>query len=108
MLEKKLGEGSFATVYLCTDSNTKAKFAIKQMNKAKLMNKSFGKGKSAYDCVIEELKVLKTLEHPNVIWLHEIIDADNKDHIYLVTDYHERSSLGDQVEKLNEKFVDHN
>lgn len=70
--------------------------------------KSFGKGKSAYDCVIEELKVLKGLEHPNVIWLHEIIDADNKEHIYLVTEFHERGSLGDQVEKLNEKFKDHN
>lgn len=43
-----------------------------------------------------------------MIWLHEIIDAENKDHIYLVMDFHERGSLGDQVEKLNEKFIDHN
>lgn len=57
-LDKKLGEGSFAVVYLCTDSKTKAQYAIKQMNKTKLMMKSFGKGKNAYDCVIEELKVL--------------------------------------------------
>jgi [calcium/calmodulin-dependent protein kinase] kinase len=78
------------------------------MNKAKLQMKSFGKGKNAYDCVIEELKVLKGLEHPNVIWLHEIIDANNKDYIYLVTEFHERGSLGDQVEKLNLKFKDHN
>jgi serine/threonine protein kinase len=33
VLEKKLGEGSFAAVFLCTDSNTKQKYAIKQMNK---------------------------------------------------------------------------
>lgn len=72
------------------------------------MMKSFGKGKSAYDCVIEELKVMKDLEHPNIIWLHEIIDAENKDHIYLVTEYHERGSLGDQVEKMNEKYVENN
>lgn len=110
VLEKLLGEGSFAAVYLCTDtkSKNKNKYAIKQMNKTKLMSKSFGKGKNAYDCVVEELKVLKGLEHPNVIWLHEIIDADNKDHIYLVTEYHERGSLGDQVEKLNEKFRENN
>lgn len=65
------------------------------MNKRKLQCRSFGKGKNAYDCVIEELKVLKGLEHPNVIWLHEIIDANNKDYIYLVTEFHERGSLGD-------------
>lgn len=78
------------------------------MNKAKLKLKSFGKGKNAYDCVVEELKVLQGLEHPNVIWLHEIIDADNKDHIYLVTEFHSMGSLGDQVEKLNDKYKDHN
>jgi hypothetical protein len=31
-------------------------------------------GKSAYESVLEEMKILKRLEHPNIIWLHEIID----------------------------------
>jgi len=44
------------------------------MNKKKLEKKDTGKGKTAYDCVLEELKVLQRLEHPNIIWLHEIID----------------------------------
>ena len=57
------------------------------MNKKVLEKKKCGGGKSAYDCVIEELKVLKTLDHPNVIWLHEIIDDPKKDNIYLVTQY---------------------
>jgi serine/threonine protein kinase len=39
-----------------------------------LRKKQTGKGKNAYDCVLEELKILKTLEHPNIIWLDEIID----------------------------------
>ena len=39
-----------------------------------LLKKSFGVGKTAYDAVKEELKVLQSLDHPNVLWLHEIID----------------------------------
>lgn len=48
------------------------------MNKKELKAKKVGNGKSAYDCVMDELLVLKRLEHPNIIWLHEIIDDENK------------------------------
>lgn len=71
------------------------------MNKKDLSRKSIGKGKNAYDCVKEELKVLQALEHPNVIWLHEIIDDPNRDHIYLVTEYHSDGSIGDKVANIN-------
>jgi serine/threonine protein kinase len=33
VIDKTLGKGSFATVYLCTDKNTKIKYALKAMNK---------------------------------------------------------------------------
>ena len=51
----------------------------------------------------EELKVLKSLQHPNVAWLEEIINDPNKDHIYLVTEYYKNGSLGDKVNDINEK-----
>ena len=57
------------------------------MNKKALKSKMTGKDKSAYDCVIEELKLLKRLEHPNIIKLHEIIDDQKNDHIYLVSEW---------------------
>jgi hypothetical protein len=44
------------------------------MNKKDLKSKMTAKGSNAYMCVIEELKVLQRLEHPNIIYLHEIID----------------------------------
>ena len=61
------------------------------------MNKKELKRKNAYEYVLEELKVLKTLDHPNVIYLHEIIDNPHKDtgSIYLVTEYLSKGSLGD-------------
>jgi serine/threonine protein kinase len=58
IVEKTLGHGSFATVKLCRDSATNQKYAIKQMNKKDLMKKKVGGHKSAYESVIEELKVL--------------------------------------------------
>lgn len=71
------------------------------MNKKTLQKKKCGPGINALDCVIEELKVLKSLEHPNIIWLHEIIDDPKKDSIYLVQEWYTRGSLGDLVEKKN-------
>ena len=65
------------------------------MNRKTLQKKTFGKGRNAYDYVKEELKILERLEHPNIIWLHEIIDDPKRDHIYLVTEYHSHESLGD-------------
>ena len=74
IIEKNLGEGSFAKVKLCVDKDTGYKYAIKLMNKNELKRKKDSKGKSYYDCVLEEIKVLQRLQHPNIIWLHEIID----------------------------------
>ena len=93
-----LGKGSFAQVKLCVDTKTGEQFAMKQMSKKQLIYMEQPNGQSAYDCVLEELKVLKRLDHPNIIWLHEIIDDEKKDNIYLVTDYHSRGSLQDLVE----------
>jgi hypothetical protein len=44
------------------------------MDKYKLSRKKTGKDKFAIDYVIQELKILKKLEHPNILWLHEIIN----------------------------------
>lgn len=63
-----------------------------------------GNGRSAYDCVVDELIVLKRLEHPNIIWLHEIIDDSNKSEIYLVTEYHSKGSVGDLIVEKNKKY----
>ena len=109
IVEKTLGKGSFAKVKLVTDSSSGNKFAIKVMNKNALKNKKSGNnGKNAFDCVLEELEVLKRLQHPNIIYLHEIIDDKKKEEIYLVTEFHSRGSLGDLMREKNLKFEDSN
>ena len=81
------------------------------MNKKEL-KREIVNGVSAYDCVVSELKVLKKLQHPNIIWLHSIIDDDNKDNMYLVTEYYSKGSIEDLVEskqkKLSKFFEDKN
>jgi len=99
-----LGSGSYATVLLCKDTKTGEQFAIKKMNKRTLKQKKAGGGKSGYDCVVEELKVLQILDHPNIIWLQEIIDDEKKDHIYLVTQWLTNGTLGDKVVEKNKIY----
>lgn len=99
VVQKKLGEGSFATVRLCEDTENQVKYAMKVMNKEKLKKMIINGEQNAYKCLKEELKVLKTLEHPNIIWLHEIIDNDKRKDIYLITEYHSKGSLGDLIKQ---------
>jgi len=107
VIEKELGKGSFATVHLGHDKETKNKYAIKEMNKTLLMKKRIGKGKNAFDCVIAELKVLQRLQHPNIIWLHEIIDDPKKDKIFLVTEWQKKGSVASMLGKdMRHYFID--
>ena len=98
---KTLGKGSFATVRLCQDNKTRDYYAIKVMNKNELKKIQIGRGRNAFDCVVDELKVMKRLEHSNVSWLHEIIDDPKNEDIYLVTEFHSKGSLQEQIEKGN-------
>lgn len=62
------------------------------------------KKKKAYLCLLEELKVLKTLSHPNIIYLNEVINDPNKDSVFLVNEYHSNGSLGDKVKSLSDQY----
>lgn len=72
------------------------------------MKQKISKTKYAYDLIKDEMKVLQTLSHPNIVWLIEVIDDPNSDNIYLITDYYSEGSLGDMLKKINLEFYDHN
>ena len=72
------------------------------------MNKKLLRKNNAYDCVLEELKVLQRLEHPHIIWLYEIIDDPKKDDLFLVTEYHSKGSLGQMIEEKNKRYESYN
>ena len=80
---------------------TKKKYAVKRLDQKALNSMRLGNTNiTASDCCREELKVLKKLQHPNLIWLHEVID-DPDGALYLVTEYYPNSSLGEEMRRLN-------
>ena len=57
-MKKSLGSGTFSEVKLCKDINTGKEYAMKIINKKKLMKEKIGKIMNAYDLINQELKVL--------------------------------------------------
>ena len=39
--------------------------------------------------MLSEIAIMKKLNHPNVIKLHEVIHDDNKDKLYMIMDFAE-------------------
>ena len=65
---KALGEGTFGTVRLGQHVETKQKVAIKILEKTKIAQMSdVGR-------VAREIKILKSISHPNIIKLYEVMD----------------------------------
>ena len=71
---KKLGQGAYAIVNQCTRKSDSKKFAVKVITKSKL--------KGEYDVVINEIDLLKKIDHPNIISLVDIYQTN--EHYYLI------------------------
>lgn len=91
-LQRLLGEGSFSKVYLGIKNKTGSKFAIKSINKHKLFNEP-----TALKCFINEIKVLRLLDHPNIVKLYEVYET--RRHVNLVMEYVEGENLYTHLEK---------
>jgi len=71
-----LGEGRFADVKLCTHTITKRQLAVKILIKSKV------KSLSGLRRIQREIKVLRTVRHPNIVKLVNILHSPK--HIYLM------------------------
>lgn len=80
-----LGEGSFGKVYKAVSVLTEVEVAIKCFDKAKI------RGESAKHKVFQEVRILKMLEHPNVIRLLEVFE--NRKFIFFVMEYAEEGDI---------------
>lgn len=92
MVNKKLGEGSFGTVLLVTHKQLKIKRALK------IIDKQTGSSSNP----IDELELLKKLDHQNILKLLEYYESKKK--WYIVTEYFEGGELFDEIVELG-KFT---
>ncbi|CAM9660977.1 unnamed protein product, partial [Ectocarpus fasciculatus] len=74
---KKLGKGSYGSVYLATHRGTSDDRAVKVMNVDRVTSYYLRK-------LHTEISILKEVDHPNIIKLHEVFFGRRS--VYLVTD----------------------
>ncbi|RIA87303.1 kinase-like domain-containing protein [Glomus cerebriforme] len=71
-----LGTGSFGVVKECTDKRTGINYALKIINKTAIQGKE--------QMLTTELDVLKKVDHPHVVTLHELFETNKA--VYIITD----------------------
>jgi formylglycine-generating enzyme required for sulfatase activity/tRNA A-37 threonylcarbamoyl transferase component Bud32 len=90
-VEKPLGAGGFAVVYLVRDLNLKRKLAVKVLSPDVIASRT------ALERFRREAETVAQLSHPNIVPLHFVGQKD--DLVYLVMECVEGGSLADRVEK---------
>jgi hypothetical protein len=84
----KIGEGTFGSVFRVRKIDTNEEFAVKQFDKAAL-----SKSKTAKGYLFKEIQIMKELDHPCLLKLHEVHETRNS--IYLLVDLLEGGELFD-------------
>jgi MAP/microtubule affinity-regulating kinase len=77
-LIKTIGKGNFAKVKLARHRLTGVEVAVKIIDKTQLSASSLQK-------VIREVRIMKMLDHPNIVKLFEVIETDKT--LYLAMEY---------------------
>lgn len=96
---KTLGRGNFARVKLARHVLTGREVAIKIIDKAQFNSSSLQK-------VYREVRIMRQLDHPNIVKLYEVIDGGR--YLYLVIEYLQNGEMFEYISrngKLKENFA---
>jgi serine/threonine-protein kinase CHEK2 len=94
----QLGKGHFATVYLCVERSSGMQFAVKKFEKRP------GDDRSRTEGLQQEIGVLKSVSHPNMLCLKDCFDED--DGVYVVLELAPEGELFNYIvmkQKLSEE-----
>lgn len=84
---RNIGDGNFAVVMQCHHRSSNMNYAMKIIDKSKL------KGKE--DMLENEILIIKSLSHPNIVSLIEVFETDAE--IYLILEYVPDGDLFDAI-----------
>ncbi|KAI7935048.1 hypothetical protein MJO29_016311 [Puccinia striiformis f. sp. tritici] len=97
LIKQEIGRGSFGSVQLAEDAQTGLTYAIKELSKKRLKRK-FAKElsiinptvKNDYDALFlirNEVAIMKKINHTHLVRLHEVLDIENQDSLYMVMEF---------------------
>lgn len=88
----EIGRGGMSVVYLAIDRRLNKQWAVKEAKR------NPGNNSEVYELTpIAEANLLKSLDHPNIVRIVDIIEQDG--YIYIVEDFIEGRSLAEEVKK---------
>lgn len=104
-LERELGDGAFARVKRATNVATKQQAAVKIINLKQLAQTSRAKEmRIIRKKVMKEIRILRSLKHPNIIEFFEVVEIANR--IFIVMELAQGGEMFDYIAtrgKLSEK-----
>ena len=84
----EIGRGTTGKVFLCEHNQSKVKVAIKVIKKA-----NFAKYPQLQAKIHREIALMRLLDHPHLLKLHEVCESTR--HIYIILEYAEHRELFD-------------
>jgi len=89
---KKLGEGSYGTVYLVNHNYSGQLRAMKIITKKNVVN-----SQKVDTEIMNEIEILKKMDHPNIVKIFEFYNSTKN--YYLITEYCKEGELFDKIVK---------
>jgi serine/threonine protein kinase len=84
---KPLGKGSYGKVKLAVHNKSQQQYAVKILNKSNLLRVHTDMNTTAMDKVHQEIRIMKELNHPNVIKIYTVVDDPDEYKLYLVMEF---------------------
>ena len=92
-IEKTLGKGSFGSVYLVTRKEDNQIYALKSVIMEKL-------NKKEQENSVNEVRILASVNHPNVIGYKEAFWDDQNNTLNIVMEYADDGDLQTKIQKM--------